>query len=198
VLATDMGATALFALEGAIIAASAELDVFGVLTIAFATALGGGISRDIVIGAGPPLAFRFKRYPTVAFLAGAMVILFAGPVRDIPEWVVITLDAGGLSLFAVSGARRALDFGLNGLSATMLGVLTGVGGGVIQALLLGEVPIVLREHIYASAALLGAAVMVVGVRRGGAPVRMMVLGGVLCFALRMLSYWQGWNLPTVG
>jgi uncharacterized membrane protein YeiH len=193
-----MGATALFALEGAIVAASADLDVFGVLTVAFATALGGGIVRDLVIGAGPPLAFRFKRYPTVAFAAGALVVLFGGPVRDIPEWVLVTLDAGGLSLFAVSGARRALDFGLNGLSATMLGVLTGVGGGAIQALLLGEVPIVLREHIYASAALLGAGVMVAGVKRGGAPARMMALGGMLCFALRIVSYWQGWNLPTVG
>lgn len=198
VLAADLGATALFAFEGAIAGIGARLDVFGVLTVAFATALGGGISRDVVIGAGPPLAFRFKRYPIAAFGAGALVAIFASPLRDVPEWMVVTLDAGGLSLFAVSGARRALDFDLNGLSATMLGVLTGVGGGVIQALLLGEVPVVLREHIYASAALLGAGAMVIGVRRGGSPARMMVLGGALCFALRIVSYWQGWNLPTIG
>ncbi len=197
-LTADLGATALFAVEGAIAAVTARLDVFGVLTIAFVTALGGGIARDLVIGAGPPVSFRYQRYPIVAFAAGSVVCLLASPIREVPEWVIVTLDAGGLSLFAVSGARRALDFDLNGVSATMLGVLTGVGGGATQALLLGEVPVVLREQIYASAALLGAAAMVIGTRRGGDPARMMVLGGALCFALRMVGHWQGWHLPTVG
>ena len=79
----------------------------------------------------------------------------------------------------------------------MLGVLTAVGGGVIQSLLLSEVPSVLRGEIYASAALLGAIVSVVGIGRGAAPARAMALGGALCFTLRMISYWQGWDLPTL-
>lgn len=196
-VACDLGATAFFAVEAAILSIDARLDLFGVLTVAFAAALGGGIVRDVVIADGPPLALRFKRYPLLAFSGGALVFLFADILRDSPEWAMVTIDAAGLSLFAVAGARRGLDFKLNGVSATMIGVLTAVGGGVIGALLLNEVPSVLRGDIYASAALLGAAVAVLGIQRGLNPARVMALGGILCFALRMVSHWQDWNLPTL-
>lgn len=198
VAVSDIAATVLFALEGAIASIALRLDLFGVLVVAFATALGGGITRDAVVGATPVRALRYRRYPLAAFAAGLAVFVFAAEARQIPEWLLVTLDAGGLSLFAVAGARVGLDHGLNGISATMLGVLTAVGGGVIQALLLGEVPSVLREHVYASAALAGAAAMILGGKRGGDPARMMVLGAGVCFALRMLAYWQDWNLPTIG
>jgi len=197
VLAADLGATALFALEGALAAIAAGLDPFGILVVGFVTALGGGIIRDVIIGDGPPLAMRYQRYPIAAFAAAAAVMVLAIPAREIPDGVLVALDAGGLSLFAVSGARRALDCGLNDLSAVLLGVVTGVGGGVLQAILLNRVPDVLVGEIYASAALLGATVMVVGVRRGAPPAQMMALGASLCFALRMVSWWQGWDLPAV-
>jgi len=198
VVGADVAATVLFALEGAIASIAVRLDLFGVLTVAFATALGGGITRDAVVGATPVRALRFKRYPVAAFAAGLAVFVFASEAREIPEWLIVTLDAAGLGLFAVAGAKVGLDRDLNGVSATMLGVLTAIGGGVIQALLLGEVPPVLREHIYASAALVGAALTVFGIRRGGDPARLMALGALACFALRMLAYWQDWNLPTIG
>lgn len=198
VLVADLGATSLFALEGGLAAIAADLDIFGILVVGFATALGGGILRDMVIGSGPPLAMRLRAYPIAAFAAAALAILLAIPVREIPDGLLVALDAGGLSLFAVSGARRALDCGLNEISAALLGVLTGVGGGVIQAILLNRVPTVLVEEVYASAALLGAVTMIVGVRRGLAPGPMMALGATACFALRMISWRQGWNLPTVG
>lgn len=197
VLAADLGATALFALEGALAAIAAGLDLFGILVVGFATALGGGIIRDMVIGAGPPLAMRLQRYPIVALAAAAVAIVLAIPAREIPDGVLIALDAGGLSLFAVSGARRALDFGLNDISATLLGIVTGVGGGVIQAILLNRVPTVLVAEIYASAALIGVVTMIVGVRRGLPAGPMMALGAAVCFGLRMVSWWQGWDLPTV-
>lgn len=198
VLVADLGATALFALEGGLAAIAAGLDPLGVLVVGFATALGGGIIRDMVIGAGPPLAMRLRRYPITAFAAAALAIVVAIPVRELPDGVLVTLDAGGLSLFAVSGARRALDFGLNEISAALLGTLTAVGGGVIQAILLNKVPTVLVGEIYASAALLGAVTMIVGVRRGAPAGQMMALGAAVCFALRVISWWQGWDLPTVG
>lgn len=198
VLIVDLGATSLFALEGALAAIAAGLDVFGVLVVGFATALAGGIIRDMVIGSGPPLAMRLKRYPIAAFAAATLAILLAIPAREVPDGVLVALDAGGLSLFAVSGTRRALDFGLNEISAALLGVLTGVGGGVIQAILLNRVPTVLVQEIYASAALLGAVTLIVGVRRGAPVGPMMALGAAVCFGLRMVSWWQGWNLPTVG
>lgn len=198
VLAADLGATALFALEGALVAIAADLDLFGILVVGFATALGGGIIRDMVIGAGPPLAMRLRRYPIAALAAAALAIALAIPAREIPDGVLVALDAGGLALFAVSGAQRALDFGLNEISAALLGTITGVGGGVIQAILLNRVPAVLVEDVYASAALLGAVTMIVGVKRGAPAGTMMALGAAVCFGLRMISWWQGWNLPTVG
>lgn len=198
VLVADLGATAMFSLEGALAGIAAGLDPLGVLVVGFATALGGGIIRDMVIGAGPPLAMRLQRYPITAFGAAALAIVLAFPAREIPDGVLVALDAGGLSLFAVSGARRALDFGLNDISAALLGTLTGVGGGVIQAILLNQVPTVLVREIYASAALLGAVTLIVGVRRGAPAGQMMALGAVVCFGLRMVSWWQGWDLPTVG
>lgn len=108
VLIADLGATALFALEGALAAIAAGLDLFGILVVGFATALGGGITRDMVIGAGPPLAMRMQRYPITALAAAVVAIVLAIPAREIPDGVLVALDAGGLSLFAVSGARRAL------------------------------------------------------------------------------------------
>jgi uncharacterized membrane protein YeiH len=198
VLGCDLAATALFALEGATAGVHAHLDVFGVLVVAFATALGGGIVRDVILGATPPASFAYARYPLTAFVAGFLVFLFAGPVRDIPTDVIVTLDAAGLALFAVSGARKALDYELNWLSAILMGVLTGVGGGVIRDLLLNRVPGVLVIDVYASAALVGAAAMVLASRRGMGAAQAMVVGGVLCFALRMVAYLAHWNLPTGG
>jgi uncharacterized membrane protein YeiH len=198
VLACDLAATTLFALEGATIAVGAHLDLFGVLVVAFATALGGGIVRDVLLGATPPASLEYVRYPVAAFLGGAVVFLFAGPVRDLPDDVVVTLDAAGLSLFAVAGARKALDVRANALTAVLLGVLTAVGGGVLRDVLLSRVPGVLVIDVYASAALVGAAAMVLATRRGMAAGRAMVLGGLLCFGVRMVAHWQHWSLPKVG
>lgn len=196
VLVADLAATALFSLEGSLVAIAADLDLFGILVVGFATALGGGITRDMIIGSGPPLAMRFMRYPVAALTAAALAILVTIPAWTIPDGLLVTLDAGGLALFAVSGAKRAIDHGLNDVSATLLGVLTGVGGGVIQAVLLSRVPAVLTEQIYASAALAGLIVMLVGIRKGVAPGRMMVIGALTCFTLRVISWNLGWSLPT--
>jgi uncharacterized membrane protein YeiH len=198
VLAYDLAATALFAVEGATLAVGARFDLFGVLVIAFATALGGGIMRDVLIGAAPPAALPLQRYPLTAFAGGLVVFLFAGPVRDIPHDVIVTLDALGLALFAMSGTQKALDYELNWLTAVLMGVLTGVGGGVVRDLLLNRVPAVLTIEIYASAALVGAALMVLLLHRGRPAAQAMVLGGVLCFTVRMVTYWQHWSLPKVG
>jgi uncharacterized membrane protein YeiH len=195
VLGVDLAATSVFAVEGASAAVNADLDVFGVLVLGFVTALGGGIIRDLLIGDTPPAAFRDQRYLLTA-LAGALVAfaIFA-PISHAPHWLLTVLDAGGLSLFAVSGTAKALDFGANDLTAVICGVLTGVGGGALRDILLNVVPAVLRVSVYASAALLGAVVMVLGLRLGQPRGRMMVVGGVACLALRLLAAWQHWNLP---
>ena len=146
-LGFDLAATFLFGLEGASSAVDGKLDLFGVLVLGFVTALGGGIIRDLIIGDVPPAAFRFQRYIFAAVLGAAIALVVFTPIAQAPTWVLISLDAGGLSLFAVSGASKSLLFGTNALSAIILGVVTGTGGGVIRDVLLNKVPAILRVDV---------------------------------------------------
>jgi uncharacterized membrane protein YeiH len=191
----DLGATGTFAVEGAIAGVKDHLDIFGVMVIACVTAFGGGMVRDVLIGDTPPAALRDRLYIPLALTAGLVVFLLSQPVEDIPSWLFNGLDAVGLSLFAVAGSQKSLDFGLNDVSSAFLGVLTAVGGGTMAAVLLGKVPAVLRVDIYAVAALLGAAVVVAGSRLGWRRGPTMLAGALACFGLRVLSLWQHWNLP---
>jgi uncharacterized membrane protein YeiH len=194
-LAIDLVGTALFAAEGASVAAQARLDLLGMLVLAFVTALGSGIVRDLLIGDIPPGAIRNWHYATVALAAGGMVFLLHTFIPGMNHWLVTTLDAAGLSFFAISGATKALDFKLNPLLATMMGGITGVGGGTIRDLLIGQVPKVLRADIYAAAALFGAAITVLCLRCKVSPVIASSTGIAGCFALRMLAVYHHWNLP---
>jgi uncharacterized membrane protein YeiH len=191
----DLAATGTFAVEGAIAGVKDHLDIFGVMVIACVTAFGGGMVRDVLIGDTPPAALRDRLYIPVALTAGLVVFLLYQPVEDIPAWLFNGLDAVGLSLFAVAGSQKSLDFGLNDVSSAFLGVLTAVGGGTLAAVLLGRVPAVLRVDIYAVAALLGGIVVVAGSRLGWRRGPTMLAGALCCFLLRVLSLWQHWNLP---
>jgi uncharacterized membrane protein YeiH len=198
ILGFDLAATAVFAVEGASAAVNANLDVFGVLVLGFVTALGGGIIRDLLIGDVPPAAFRDQRYMATALVGALVAFAIFAPISSAPHWLLTVLDAGGLSLFAVSGAGKALDFGANDLTAMICGVVTATGGGAIRDILLNITPAVLRVSVYASAALFGVVVMVVGLRLGQPRGRMMVVGGLACLVLRLLAAWQHWNLPHAG
>src|SRR5262249_7657227 len=116
-------------------------------------------------------------------------------VSRVPHWLFIGLDAAGLSLFAMAGAAKALDYKINAFMACLLGTITGVGGGTIRGIFLAQNPAVLRVDIYAVAALAGAAVMIAGIKLGLPRTVMMVVGAVVCFLLRVVSVWQHWNLP---
>lgn len=197
VLAADLAGTAVFAIEGAHAAIRAGLDLLGVLVLSFVVALGGGIVRDLLIGAAPPSAMRDWRYPTLAFVAGLATFALHLQVEAVPPLLFTTLDAAGLALFAVAGAAKALDVRLNPLVATLMGAMTGCGGGVLRDMLLTHVPAVLLADVYASAAWLGAAVVVAS-RRWGCPVALAaVLGFITCFALRMAAVRFGWQLPRL-
>ena len=193
----DLLATLLFAVEGATAAALAGADLFGVLVIAFVTALGGGMIRDVVIGDLPVIALRWMRYPAVALFGAAIVFVLYRFVSAIPPGLLVTLDAAGLGLFCVAGAAKALDHRLPALSAALVGAITGCGGGVLRDVLLNQVPIVLREQIYAVAALAGATVMVLLDRAGAPRWLSMSVGAVVALALRLLAVHFGWNLPRV-
>jgi uncharacterized membrane protein YeiH len=195
--ALDLGGTAVFAMGGALTAIHAGLDLLGVLVLAFCTALGGGVVRDLLIGDVPPIAIQDFRYPVDAFAVGALTFLLHGPMEAIPLPLVITLDAAGLSLFAVSGAGKALARRIHPFIAVLMGAITGAGGGGIRDMLLARVPLVLHADIYATAALAGTAVLVVMRALSVPPDWATAVGGLACFALRLVAVSQCWGLPRV-
>jgi uncharacterized membrane protein YeiH len=194
----DLAGTLVFAIEGAMTAIAAELDLLGVLVLAFATALCGGMARDVLIGAGPPQALRDWRYAVTAFAGGAIAFLGYSLVHQIPPRVILDLDAVGLSLFAVAGTEKALAYRMPGLSAVLMGGITAVGGGTVRDVLLIRTPAVLRVDVYATAALAGSALMVIARRIGLPPTLAAVLGGLACIGLRLLAIEEHWNLPRAG
>jgi uncharacterized membrane protein YeiH len=197
VLVLDLIGTFVFALAGATAGVRRHLDLFGVLVLSFAAATAGGIVRDVLIGAVPPAAMSDWRYVAASILAGIVTFRWSGVIERLRNPVRM-FDAAGLALFAVAGAHKALAFGLNPVMAALLGMLTGIGGGIVRDLLLAQIPLVLRSELYAVAALAGAIVVVLGDRLSLDPVATALTGAVLCFSLRMIALRLGWRLPRAG
>jgi len=195
VLVLDLCGTFVFALSGGLLGVKQRFDLFGVLVLSFAAANFGGITRDVLIGAVPPPGISDWRYILVPVLAGLATFIWGPRIRRMKHYVQI-LDAGGLALFAVSGAQKALDFLLGPVTAILLGMLTGIGGGMLRDVLAAEVPSVLRGDIYAVAALAGAAVVVVGRLLHFPPTVDALVGAGLCFAIRFIAIRRDWQLPT--
>ncbi|MEJ7839267.1 MAG: trimeric intracellular cation channel family protein [Thermomicrobiales bacterium] len=190
----DLTGTFVFALSGAVLGVRKRLDLFGVLVLSFAAATGGGILRDVLIGAVPPAAIDDWRYAAVSFIAG-IVTFYRFPVVTMLRSPVMIFDAAGLALFTVAGSLKALDYDLDPMAAVLLGVLTGIGGGVVRDMLVARVPSVLHSELYAMAAALGATVVVIGDGLG-LPVSVYApLGGMLCFLIRLIAIRSGWRLP---
>ena len=196
-LIADLIGTFVFALSGATAAMQRRLDLFGVLVLSYAAANSGGIARDLLIGSVPPAAISDWRYLAAALCAG-VITFWSAPLIERLQNPVRMFDAAGLALFAVAGAQKALAFGLNPVMAALLGMLTGIGGGMARDLLLAHVPMVLRADLYAVAGLAGAAVVVIGAALGLPSAATMTAGAVLCFGLRMLAVRRGWQLPIAG
>lgn len=195
VLVLDLCGTFVFALSGATTGTKHRFDLFGVLVLSFAAGNSGGIIRDLLIGATPPPGIADWRYVAVSILAGLATFHWR-PIVDRVHDSVQIFDAAGLALFAVSGAQKALDFHLGPVTAVLLGMLTGIGGGMVRDVLAAEVPSVLRADVYAVAALAGAAVVVVGRMLQFPSIAVAILGAVLCFGLRFAAIRRGWQLPV--
>ena len=193
--ALDLLGTFVFALSGAAAGVRRRLDFFGVMVLSFAAGNAGGITRDVLIGATPPGAVSDWRYVGVSVLAGAMTFFWRPAIQRLHTFVIVA-DAGGLALFAVAGTQKAVVFGLNPVMAALLGMLTGIGGGMMRDVLLTEVPAVLRSDIYALAALAGAAVVVAGHLLALPAAVTTLVGAALCFGIRMLALVRGWRLPA--
>jgi uncharacterized membrane protein YeiH len=186
--------TFVFGLSGGLAAARARLDLFGVIVLAGVVGLAGGIIRDLLIGV-PPATFRDSRYLAVVAAAG-LVSFFAKPAVERVQRGVLVFDAIGLSVFCVTGASKALDFGLGPVQAVLLGAITGIGGGIVRDVLLSEIPFVLRKELYAVPALLGAGVLVVAQKAGSLSPVFPLIGAGVCFAVRLAGLRYSLNVPT--
>ena len=191
----DLVGIFVFAVTGALVAVRKGLDVFGVLVLAGMTGLGGGFLRDVLIDATPPAALEDWRYLVVPVVSGGLAF-FYHPVLGRVERAVTILDAFGLGLFCVTGALKALDYGLGPAPAALMGMVTGIGGGVARDLLASRVPAVFRGELYATPALAGA-VVVVGGTHLDLPLGVVVVAGAgLCTVWRLLAIWRHWQAPV--
>lgn len=194
-LVVDLMGTFVFAISGAAEGVKHRLDVFGVSVLAFVAGNAGGVIRDLLIGAVPPSAINNWRYIVVSLIAGVATFFWYPRITRLQQ-VVLLFDAAGLGLFAVSGTEKALAYGIHPLIAALLGMLTGIGGGMMRDLLVREIPVVLRADLYAVAALAGAAVVVGGDLLHCPLLPTTITGALLCFVIRLIAIRRGWNLPV--
>ncbi len=195
-LALDIVGVFVFALSGALVAVRKRFDLFGVLVLACAAALGGGILRDLLLGDVPPVGISDWRLLTAAALGGVVVFLFHPGVTRITRSVRV-LDAAGLAAFAVAGSLKAVTtLGVSPVAAVIVGVLTAVGGGVLRDLLAGLVPEVLRRELYALPAMLGSTIVVVAAHFGSLTDGVLWGSAALVFAVRLVAVHLDLNAPT--
>ncbi|MBB3826322.1 trimeric intracellular cation channel family protein [Xanthomonas arboricola] len=191
----DLLGTFVFALSGATVAVRNRLDLFGVLVLSCAAAVSGGIVRDVLIGATPPAALVHPQYLLVACLAGMAGFYWHAAVERLRNPVQL-FDAAGLALFAVYGTSKALDYQLSPLSATLLGMLSGIGGGIARDLLVARTPVVLQAELYAVAALAGGGLVAIGHMLAVPQAWSLAIGALVCFGLRFMAIRYGWHLPV--
>ena len=195
VTAIDFLGTFAFAISGATAGVRRHLDLFGVLVLAFAAATAGGITRDALLGATPPVALVDWRYFAISMLAGLIGFFRHDAIERFRNPLQIS-DAVGLGLFAVIGAGKALDYGLGPVGAVMLGILTGVGGGVVRDVLSMQIPIVLQRERMSrhDDERTDECRDRVELALPAAPTA--VVGAVACIVLRFMALRRGWQLPV--
>lgn len=191
----DLVGTFVFAISGAALGVQRGMDLFGVLVLAAVTAVVGGITRDVLIGAIPPASIASWHNLALAMAAGLLVLRFY-KLLDRLQQPVQFFDAAGLGVFAVAGTQKALSYGINWPMAAVLGMISGIGGGMVRDVLAAQVPTVLRADIYAVAALAGALVVVAGSAAGLPSPTVALAGAALCVFLRLMALYRGWKLPT--
>jgi uncharacterized membrane protein YeiH len=191
----DLIGTFAFALNGALTALrAARLDIVGVVTLGMITALGGGTIRDVLLDSLPPATFLDWRYLAVAAAGGLIAFLFGRRLERLNTPITV-LDAAGLSLFAVTGASKAIGLGFGPAQAVLVGAITAVGGGTLRDVLIRRIPFVLTSELYAIPALVGATALVVLTRVDVGVSIAAVVGAALCFVIRMVGVRFGLNAP---
>lgn len=153
----DLIGASVFAVTGLLAARRKQLDLFGAIIIALVTSIGGGTLRDLILGA--PVFWTQQNIYIYVVVISALVFFFLARYWLLPSNLLLLLDALGLAVFTVIGTVKAVELGFSDPIAIMAGVMTGVVGGVIRDVLVGEVPMVFRKEIYATASFLGASTL---------------------------------------
>ena len=204
IYALEIIGAAAFAVSGAMAALEHEADIFGVIFLAVVTALGGGVIRDLLLGVTPPK--MFVSYVYLAVAAVAALVVFADAYirrekyrkhRDKLDSINNMFDAVGLAVFTVSGMNTAMQQSDNVLLILVLGMSTGVGGGMLRDMMINKVPKELRKRVYAVASLLGGGVYYGLFALGVHETIAAVSGMVVIIALRVLATVYKWNLPAI-
>lgn len=198
----DVVAAAVGALSGGLVAVRYRFDINGTLLLAIVTGLGGGIIRDVVLSAGPPVAFRSPLLLPTALAVGLVVVVFAHNVDRIAARIsrlVLVVDAVFLGVYSIVGAAKGINAGLPGVSCVLLGVLTGLGGGLLRDILVNEQPEVLRPGAaVAMTSVAGCTLYVAalgGVGRSVGAVPLALVSGMVIVALRLVAVWRRWESP---
>lgn len=191
----DLFGVAVFAISGALVAGRKSLDLFGVYVVAAVTAIGGGTLRDLLLDRRPIFWIDDPIYLLVIVLATTGVLLYTRVARP-PFDAILVADAFGLAFFTISGAEIAARAGVPASIVVLMGTMTGVAGGAIRDVLCGEIPLILRRHIYATASIAGAALDVILLRSGVPAAISAILAMVLVFGLRLGAIFRGFHLPT--
>lgn len=194
--ALNLIGTFVFAVSGALLAVRKNYDIVGMAVLAEITAIGGGVIRDLVIGAVPPVAFTDVSYFWIPLLATGLTFFAHGQINRLNA-AVLVFDAAGLAVFCISGTAKALNYGLGPVSAAALGVLTAVGGGIMRDVLAHDAPSVLQaeSELYALPAFLGSAIVVVIPHLPIDNALAAGLTAVFVFVLRLLALRYGWRAP---
>jgi uncharacterized membrane protein YeiH len=183
-----------FAVSGALTAGRQGMDLFGVLVVAAVTAIGGGTVRDVLLDR--PVFWLTDTAYLYVITAAVLCTLVYARYRRPPHGALLVADAFGLSVFAVLGVRAGLEAGVSPLIAVIMGAITGVVGGAVRDVISGEIPLILRREIYATAAIAGATTYVVLVAWVGPEAITFTVSIAVTLLLRLSAVWFDLHLPT--
>lgn len=186
----DLFGVVVFALSGALMAGRYKLDPFGVVVLSAVTAIGGGTMRDVILQT-PVFWVQNPIYLYVILATALLTIIFIRCPRRIPKRFLLISDAFGLALFAVLGTEKALSLGVPVPVAIVMGMMTGAAGGMIRDILCNVIPMILRQEIYATAAILGGSLYTLSIHFA-VPEQFAIVGAILGALLLRLSaiYWR--------
>lgn len=190
----DLAGVAVFAVSGALVAGRKSLDIFGVFIIAVVTAIGGGTLRDLLLDRHPLFWIEDPTYLLVISIA-AIATMITVRVSHPPRQVLLVADALGLAVFCILGVRIAVAADTGPLIAVLMGTMSGVAGGMLRDVLCGEVPLILRRDLYATAALAGASVYLLLHSLQFASPLAGIIGMLIVVGLRLAAIFLGWRLP---